>query len=110
MTEERVIKRRKRTPTAKQVRFANLLASGKHTLVDAYCLSYATEKMTQTTRRNEASKLASNPTILTMTLTLTLTLTLSTNPYPFHSPGFSVCLGFATPTPLVRVAHDISYT
>ena len=66
MTEERVIKRRKRTPTAKQVRFANLLASGKHTLVDAYCLSYATEKMTQTTRRNEASKLASNPTIAAM--------------------------------------------
>ena len=152
MAEERAIKRRKRTPTAKQVRFANLLASGKHTLVDAYCLSYATEKMTQTTRRNEASKLASNPVIAAMVETekmrltnieaqaerqksiqtisdtervlsrlrlwldnppdspLQLTLTLSTNPYPFHSPGFSVCLGFATPTPLVRVAHDISYT
>ena len=61
-----MIKRRKRTPTAKQIKFANLLASGKHTLVDAYSLSYETENMTQTTRRNEASKLASNPVIAAM--------------------------------------------
>ena len=75
MTEDRVIKRRKRTPTAKQTRFANLLAAGQHTLVEAYCLSYATDSMTQTTRRNEASKLASNPVISAMVQTEKLRLT-----------------------------------
>ena len=63
MSEEKVIKRRNRKPSAKMIKYGKMLAAGEHTLVEAYRLCYAAENMTDATTRNEASALANHPSI-----------------------------------------------
>ena len=63
MSDEKVIKRRNRKPSAKMIKYGKMLAAGEHTLVEAYRLCYAAENMTDATTRNEASALANHPSI-----------------------------------------------
>ena len=63
MSEDKVIKRRNRKPSAKMIKYGKMLAAGEHTLVEAYRLCYAAENMTDATARNEASALANHPSI-----------------------------------------------
>jgi hypothetical protein len=58
MSDEKVIKRRVRKPSAKMIKFGHLLATGEHTIVEAYRLSYDASKMSNAVARNESSKLA----------------------------------------------------
>ena len=58
MSEEKAIKRRNRKPSAKMIKFGKLLATGEHTIVEAYRLSYDASKMSDAVARNESSKLA----------------------------------------------------
>tara|TARA_R110002050_G_scaffold290895_1_gene444814 strand:- start:4556 stop:5095 length:540 start_codon:yes stop_codon:yes gene_type:complete len=58
MNDEKVIKRRVRKPSAKMIKFGCLLATGEHTIVEAYRLSYDASKMSDAVARNESSKLA----------------------------------------------------
>ena len=58
MSDEKVIKRRVRKPSAKMIKFGHLLATGEHTIVEAYRLSYDASKMSDAVARNESSKLA----------------------------------------------------
>ena len=58
MSEEKVIKRRNRKPSVKMIKFGKLLATGEHTIVDAYKLSYDATNMSDAVARNESSKLA----------------------------------------------------
>ena len=58
MDEDKVIKRRVRKPSAKMIKFGKLLATGEHTIVEAYRLSYDASKMSDAVARNESSKLA----------------------------------------------------
>ena len=58
MSEEKVVKRRNRKPSAKMIKFGHLLATGEHTIVEAYRLSYDASKMSDAVARNESSKLA----------------------------------------------------
>jgi hypothetical protein len=58
MNDEKVIKRRVRKPSAKMIKFGHLLATGEHTIVEAYRLSYDASKMSDAVARNESSKLA----------------------------------------------------
>jgi hypothetical protein len=58
MNDEKVIKRRVRKPSAKMIKFGKLLATGEHTIVEAYRLSYDASKMSDAVARNESSKLA----------------------------------------------------
>ena len=58
MSEEKAIKRRVRKPSAKMIKFGKLLATGEHTIVEAYRLSYDASKMSDAVARNESSKLA----------------------------------------------------
>ena len=58
MDEDKVIKRRVRKPSSKMIKFGKLLATGEHTIVEAYRLSYDASKMSDAVARNESSKLA----------------------------------------------------
>ena len=58
MSEEKAIKRRVRKPSSKMIKFGKLLATGEHTIVEAYRLSYDASKMSDAVARNESSKLA----------------------------------------------------
>jgi len=58
MNDEKVIKRRVRKPSAKMIKFGCLLATGEHTIVEAYKLSYDATNMSDAVARNESSKLA----------------------------------------------------
>ena len=53
-----MIKRRVRKPSAKMIKFGCLLATGEHTIVEAYKLSYDATNMSDAVARNESSKLA----------------------------------------------------
>ena len=63
MTEEKLIKRRNRKPSAKMEKFGKLLAAGNNTIVECYKMVYDAKNMSHAVARNEASKLANHPTI-----------------------------------------------